>query len=113
MVEENRKISSLDTQEISYHLSANLEKYLERFEKIEKRERTFNFCAGFFTNSWMAYQFMLPECLIAWSIEFGAQFFISMWLLYGNVNDRYLSLKNKIGILFVLDIKIYFIRIFW
>jgi hypothetical protein len=97
MVEENRKISSLDTQEISYHLSANLEKYLERFEKIEKRERTFNFCAGFFTNSWMAYQFMLPECLIAWSIEFGAQFFISMWLLYSNVNDRYLSVKIRLG----------------
>lgn len=112
MIEGKSEVSSLDMREISYHLSANLEKYLERFEKIEKGERTFNFCAGFFSNSWMAYQFMLPECLIAWFIEFAAQFFISIWLLYSNINDTYLSVKIRLGFYMFLILKFIFFGFF-
>ena len=68
--------------EISYHLSANLEKYLQRFEQIEKGKNRFNFCAGLFQNLWLSYQFMFLEWFIITVIDISLKLILGIWLLF-------------------------------
>lgn len=93
MVEKNnQEISSKNVQEISYHLSANLEEYLERFEQIEKGKNRFNFSAAFFQNLWLAYQFMFLDWFFISLIGFFLNLFLSIWLQFqtGSVVDAIL-----------------------
>lgn len=75
-----------DINEISYHLSTNLENYLQRFEQIEKGKNRFNFCACFFQNLWLSYQFMFLEWLIITVIDLSLKLILIIWILFEGIS---------------------------
>lgn len=83
---KNQDVTSEDFQEIGYQLSSNLEKYIQRFEQIEKGINRFNFCAGFFQNLWLSYQFMFLEWAIITVIDFSLKLILIIWVLFEGIS---------------------------
>ena len=94
MEKNDQEVSSKDVREISYHLSANLEGYLERFEQIDKGKNRFNFSAAFFQNLWLAYQFMFLDWFFISLIGFILNLFLSIWLQFQTGSLVYAVLKS-------------------